>query len=72
MQIKPSGSICVFASASWGNKYESIVYGGNIPEYIYKEIDGKDIASEMQDFVLKFVLFDYGQLCNLLVLVRMK
>ena len=37
---------------------ERIVYSRNIPEYIYKEIDQKDIASEMQDFVLKYVLFD--------------
>jgi len=37
---------------------ERITYSRNIPEYIYKEICEKDIACEMQDFVLKYVLFD--------------
>ena len=37
---------------------ERITYSRNIPEYIYKEIEEKDIACEMKDFVLKYVLFD--------------
>ena len=37
---------------------ERITYSRNIPEYIYKEIEEKDIASEIKDFVLKYVLFD--------------
>lgn len=37
---------------------ERLTYSRNVPEYIYKEIEEKDIASEMTDFVLKYVLFD--------------
>ncbi len=37
---------------------ERIVYSRNIPEYIFKEINEKEIATEMQDFVIKYVLFD--------------
>ena len=37
---------------------EKIVYSRGIPTEIYKEIDDKDIATEMLDFGVKFVFFD--------------
>lgn len=37
---------------------EKVVYSRGIPTEIYKEIDNSDIATEMFDYVLKFVFFD--------------
>ncbi len=37
---------------------ERMVYSRGIPTEICREIEGKDIVCEMQDFVTKFVLFD--------------
>ena len=37
---------------------ERITYSRGIPTEIYKEIDGNDIACEMHDFAIKYVLFD--------------
>ena len=41
-----------------GKTGERITYSRGIPTEIYREIDQNDIAAEMQDFVLKYVLFD--------------
>lgn len=41
-----------------GKTNERIVYSRGIPTEVCKEIDADDIASEMQDFVTKYVLFD--------------
>ncbi len=41
-----------------GKTGERITYSRGIPTELYKEIDGKDIAAEMHDFILKYVLFD--------------
>lgn len=37
---------------------ERIVYSRGIPSEIYKQLGNEDIATEMLDFVMKFVLFD--------------
>ena len=37
---------------------EKIIYSRGIPTEIYKMIEDKDIATEMFDFVTKYVLFD--------------
>ena len=41
-----------------GKTGERITYSRGIPTEIYREIDQNDVAAEMRDFVLKFVLFD--------------
>lgn len=41
-----------------GKSDERITYSRGIPEEITRMVDGDDIAAEMHDFVLKYVLFD--------------
>lgn len=41
-----------------GKTGERIVYGRGIPTEIYCKLDDNDIVTEMQDFVMKYILFD--------------
>ena len=57
------GEIKVGNTLSYLLKYiqktgERIVYSRNLPEFIYKELGNEDIASKIEDFVIKYVLFD--------------